>query len=195
MSSSFFLHHIESCSTQMAQKKNTRNCEGVCKKLYNAVSPFRARICRLSHHPVENTSPQNKPVHVFHHQPSLSKTVPVEFEPPAAHFSAQKNKKLAVLPSPAVVHSFGEREIEIVGGQKDARKAAELAGQPEKAVATVSGNGQVEKVGLMSSKGKYSRKDDDSVHEGRFSEYIEKVKKRMINTASNVGAEKSVSFK
>ncbi|KAL2236507.1 UNVERIFIED_CONTAM: hypothetical protein Sindi_0842400 [Sesamum indicum] len=175
----------------MAQKKNVRNCEGVCKKLYNAVSPFRARICRLSHlpqpSPVENSSPQPKPVRAFH-QPCLSKTIPVEFEPPTAQFSTQKNKKLAVLPSPAVVHSAGnsndfpEREIQIVGGQK--------AATPEKAAAT----GQVGKVGF-SKANKSSRKDDDSVHEGRFSEYIEKVKNRMINTASNVGSEKGVSFK
>ncbi|KAI3460853.1 hypothetical protein Pfo_017516 [Paulownia fortunei] len=201
----------------MAQNKNSRKSEGLCQKLHNAVSPFRARMRRISfqpqgsisitsdkkplsqttENPVRNSTPQTKPVRVLH-QPSLSKMVTVEFEPPAAHFSAQKNKALATL-SPVVqsagkgnstgkpVQDFAEREVVIVNGQKFAKSVSrkkEVA-QPEKAP-TVAPTQDKPPNHVPFAKAR-SKKDDDAMHEVKFSDYISKVKERMLKTASNVG--------
>lgn len=152
----------------MAQIKNSRKSEGLCEKIHNAVSPFRSRNRRISH------------------ESSLNKMIPVEFN----HLSAENTKKLVAL-SPAVqsagqektkvskVQEFDDREILIIRGQKFSKNSA-----PEKD----------EKLALKHARfGNRFYKDDELVHEGKFSEYISKVKNRMMKTASHV--ERNISFK
>ncbi|PIM98266.1 hypothetical protein CDL12_29253 [Handroanthus impetiginosus] len=158
----------------MAHNKNTKESEGFCRKIYNAVSPFRSRISRVSHHPPSSLSITNdkkstqnpKPVHVLH-QPSLSKMVPVELEP------AQKNKKLANKGG----QDLDEREILIGNDQKLAKTEQGSPFSGQKVVPTKD----KPKVSLGKTK---SNKEDDSMHERKFNDYIDKVRNRLLKTTS-----------
>lgn len=146
----------------MAQ--NGKKSEGLCRKLQNAVSPFRPRIRRVPDQPrgsisvacdknsVRNTSPQTSPVHHVLHQ---SMTIPVEFK----HFTTSHFSK----------ESDDRNEIAIVRGQKFAK--------------STSGNEH----GVRSPKARPEKDGDDHpVHEGEFSDYISNFKNRMMKTASHV---------
>ncbi|KAL8522876.1 hypothetical protein ACS0TY_012998 [Phlomoides rotata] len=180
MSSSFFLQFKQK---NMAQIKNNRKSEGLCEKIHKAVSPFRSRT---RHHQTHQTHESSRLLQ----QSSFSKMVPVEFN----HLSVQNTKKL-VAPSPAVqsvgkentkvnkVQEFDDREILIIRGQKFTKHAARKheAAAPEKG----------EKI--IPTAHPIFAMDDESIHDGKFSEYISKVKNRMMKTASNV--ERNISFK
>ncbi|KAG8370699.1 hypothetical protein BUALT_Bualt13G0010500 [Buddleja alternifolia] len=108
----------------MAQNKNSKNSDGMCKKIYNAITPFRSTARRVSRQ--NNENPTKIP------SPQISKMIPIE--------APSKSKKM---------EDLGEhKEIVIANSQKVANKY---------------------------------KKDDD------FSNYIRKVKSRMIKTASNIG--------
>ncbi|KAL8522877.1 hypothetical protein ACS0TY_012999 [Phlomoides rotata] len=166
----------------MAQIKDNKKSEGICEKIHKAVSLFRSRT---RHHQTHQTHESSRLLQ----QSSFSKMIPVEFN----HLSVQNTKKL-VAPSPDVqsagkentrvnkVQEFDDREILIIRGQKFTKHAARTA--PDKG----------EKIAPTQARFAQARsyKDDESIHEGKFSEYISKVKNRMMKAASNV--ERNISF-
>ncbi|KAL9142826.1 hypothetical protein ABFS82_14G196700 [Erythranthe guttata] len=144
----------------MAQNSKQRKSEGLCQKIYNAVSPLRSKNRRIENPPKIISSPQSKPVHITH-QPSLTKMIPVEYEPPSAGKKKSNGGKQG--------HDFAGREILIVnGGKRIAKEKSVNHGSFAKARSEKKDN------------------DDDDVHEGKFSDYINKVKNRMMKSYSNV---------
>ncbi|KAL7084149.1 hypothetical protein ACP275_14G207400 [Erythranthe tilingii] len=137
----------------MAQNSKQRKSQGLCQKIYNAVSPLRSKNRRIENPPKIISSPQTKPVHITH-QPSLTKMIPVEYEPPAAHISAH-------------AQSAGREILIVNGGKKIAKEKPVNHGSFAKARSEKKDN-------------------DDDVHEGKFSDYINKVKNRMMKSYSNV---------
>lgn len=147
---------------------------GLCEKIHNAVSPFRSRIRRISapisvtggKSSVRNSSPQTKL-----HQ---SKKIPIEFRHSAPHFSAQNSKKES---------DEGEIAINIIRGQKFAKSAP-----GKEQVETAEQLPPPPHVHFAKARSKKDEDDHHSVHhEGKFSDYISKVKNRMMKTASHVG--------
>ncbi|KAL8028997.1 hypothetical protein ABFX02_14G199600 [Erythranthe guttata] len=150
----------------MAHNSKQRKSEGLCQKIYNAVSPLRSKNRRIENLPkIIISPPQTKPVHITH-QPSLTKMIPVEYEPTSAHISAGKKKSNGGKQG----HDFVGREILIVnGGKKMAKEKPVKYGSFAKARSE-----------------KRDNDDDDDGHEGKFSDYINKVKNRMMKSYSNV---------
>lgn len=154
----------------MAQKSKHKKSKGLCGRIYNAVSPLRAHCICSS-------------------KKDLTRMIPVELESPVA---AQENTKLVQsagrLENRAKKprHDFAGREILIVDGQKFAKSAS---GKKERPI--------VDKIASTTSNhGSFARKDvdDEDVHEGKFSDYISKVKNRMLKTASSIGGGGRDSF-
>lgn len=138
----------------MAHNQKSSNSEGVCKKIYRAVSinPLRA-----STRPICSAS-DRKPQTV--HQPSLSKTIPIEFDD-----APRKNRGVTFF-SP----NFARREVAILGNND--QKAAKSSSRKE----------------LAHQKTERTKTNDT------FSDYISKVKDKMIKTESiNVGGGRSAT--
>lgn len=115
----------------MAQNKNSKKSQGICKKIRNiTLSPFISR---------------NKS------SITISQNIPIDYN----HFSSQNSKKLM-------------RE-----------KENNLGNEREKVIGISSSSN----AGLAKA-----NDDDDSInHEGKFSDYINKTKNRLMKTLSTVG--------
>ncbi|KAL7126567.1 hypothetical protein ABFS83_14G196800 [Erythranthe nasuta] len=146
---------IQNSAATMAQNSKQRKSEGLCQRFYNAVSPLRSKNRRIENPPKIILSPQSKPVHITH-QPSLTKMIPVEYEPASAHVSAY-------------AQSAGREILIVNGGKKMAKEKPVKYGSFAQARSEKKDND-----------------DDDDGHERKFSDYINKVKNRMMKSYSNV---------
>lgn len=165
----------------MAQNQNSSKSEAVCKKFYKTFS-FQT-----------TKTPAN--------QPTSTRPIPIEFGHTTAHVSGHKNKNVTFF-SPKILskkkeqHSTNEpcpdnakREVGVVNEQGNDKKAAKSASRQELALP----RGHVENDAVKESKPSVhvsAAKTKSLKDDGKFSDYIRKVKGKM-RTVSNIGAGKS----